>query len=150
VVPEPWRVVRDYAAVQLVEPPVAGSTDPEAVALGPNDASDMLELVGETDPGPFLERTIELGRYPGIRRDGALVAMAGERFHFDGWREISGVCTSPSYRGQGTASSHLGYLSHVPLLYLVLAVVGVPLAATAARWLLAGREPPAIARTVIQ
>jgi putative ABC transport system permease protein len=38
----------------------------------------------------------------------------------------------------------------VPILYLVLAVVGVPLAATAAGWLLAGREPPAIARTVIE
>jgi putative ABC transport system permease protein len=44
----------------------------------------------------------------------------------------------------------LGYLSDVPILYLVLAVVGVPLAATAAGWLLAGREPPAIARTVIE
>ena len=44
----------------------------------------------------------------------------------------------------------LGYLSHVPVLYLTLAVVGVPLAATAAGWLLAGREPPTIARTVIE
>jgi putative ABC transport system permease protein len=44
----------------------------------------------------------------------------------------------------------LGYLSDVPVLYLGLAVVGVPLAATAAGWLLAGREPPAIARTVIE
>ena len=44
----------------------------------------------------------------------------------------------------------LGYLSHVPFMYLALAVVGVPLAAAAAGWLLAGREPPAIARTVIE
>jgi putative ABC transport system permease protein len=44
----------------------------------------------------------------------------------------------------------LGYLSDVPVFYLVLAVVGVPLVATAAGWLLAGREPPAIARTVIE
>ena len=44
----------------------------------------------------------------------------------------------------------LGYLSDVPVLYLALAVVGVPLAAAAAGWLLAGREPPAIARTVIE
>jgi putative ABC transport system permease protein len=43
----------------------------------------------------------------------------------------------------------LGYLSHVPALYLGLAVIGVPLAAIAAGWLLAGREPPAIARTVL-
>jgi putative ABC transport system permease protein len=44
----------------------------------------------------------------------------------------------------------LGYLSDVPVLYLVLAVIGVPLAATAAGWLFAGREPPAIARRVIE
>jgi putative ABC transport system permease protein len=44
----------------------------------------------------------------------------------------------------------LGYLSDVPVLYLALAVIGVPLAAAAAGWLLAGREPPAIARPVIE
>ena len=44
----------------------------------------------------------------------------------------------------------LGYLGRIPLLPLVLIVVGVPLAAAAAGWLLAGREPPAIARTAIE
>jgi putative ABC transport system permease protein len=44
----------------------------------------------------------------------------------------------------------LDYLSDVPYLYLALVVVGVPLAAVAAGWLLAGREPPAIARAVIE
>jgi putative ABC transport system permease protein len=47
-------------------------------------------------------------------------------------------------------SDDLGYLSHVPVGYLALAVAGVPLAAVAAGWLLAGREPPAIARAVIE
>jgi putative ABC transport system permease protein len=44
----------------------------------------------------------------------------------------------------------LSYLSDVPFLYLALAVVGVPVLATVAGWLLAGREPPAIARTAIE
>jgi putative ABC transport system permease protein len=44
----------------------------------------------------------------------------------------------------------LSYLSDVPVLYLALAVIGVPLAAAAAGWLVAGREPPAIARTAIE
>ena len=44
----------------------------------------------------------------------------------------------------------VGYLRDVPILYLSLAVIGVPLAAAAAGWLLSGREPPAIARTVIE
>jgi len=44
----------------------------------------------------------------------------------------------------------LGYLSRIPVLSLVLIVVGVPLTAAAAGWLLAGREAPAIARPVIE
>jgi putative ABC transport system permease protein len=49
-----------------------------------------------------------------------------------------------------TFRDDLGYLSTVPFLYLGLAVVGVPLVAAAAGWLVAGREPPAVARTVIE
>jgi putative ABC transport system permease protein len=51
-----------------------------------------------------------------------------------------------------TATYHddLAYLRDVPVVHLALAVIGVPLAATAAGWLLAGREPPAIARTAIE
>jgi putative ABC transport system permease protein len=49
-----------------------------------------------------------------------------------------------------TYHDDLGYLSDVPVLYLVLAVVGVPLCAAAAGWIIAGREPPAIARPVIE
>ena len=45
---------------------------------------------------------------------------------------------------------NLGYLKDVPVLYLALAVLGVPLAAAAAGWLAAGREPPAIARPAIE
>jgi predicted GNAT family acetyltransferase len=70
----------------------------------------MLALVAETEPGPFLARTVELGNYLGIRRGGALVAMAGERFHLDGWTEISAVCTRPDHRGQGLAAQLMGAL----------------------------------------
>ena len=44
----------------------------------------------------------------------------------------------------------LGYLSDVPIFYLALAILGVPLAAAAAGWLVAGREPSVIARAVIE
>jgi predicted GNAT family acetyltransferase len=56
-------------------------------------------------------RTIELGDYLGVRCDGALVAMAGERFRLDGWTEISAVCTKPGYRGRGLASRLIGALT---------------------------------------
>jgi putative ABC transport system permease protein len=44
----------------------------------------------------------------------------------------------------------LGYLARVPLLPLALIILGVPLAAAGAGWLLAGREPPVIRLAAIE
>jgi ribosomal protein S18 acetylase RimI-like enzyme len=103
--PDSWRGGSDsMAGVQLVATTLRGEQDPEAVPLGPADVPAMLDLVKRTRPGPFLPRTVEMGSYVGIRRDGALVAMAGERLRPPGWTEISAVCTDPAYRGQGLAT----------------------------------------------
>ncbi|WP_127359391.1 GNAT family N-acetyltransferase [Actinacidiphila soli] len=102
--PGEWEVEFHAEGVQLVDESVAAAPDEEAVRLGPGDVPEMLALVERTRPGPFLPRTIEMGTYLGIRRDGALVAMAGERLHPPGWTEISAVCTDDAYRGQGLAS----------------------------------------------
>ena len=64
----------------------------------------MLALIELTEPGPFRPRTIELGGYVGIFHDDELVAMAGQRMHPPGYREISAVCTHPSARRRGYAS----------------------------------------------
>ncbi|MDI2128517.1 GNAT family N-acetyltransferase [Yinghuangia seranimata] len=72
--------------------------------LGAADVPDVLALVERTKPGPFLPRTIELGTYVGVRVDGRLVAMAGERLHPPGWTEISAVCTDTDQRGRGLAT----------------------------------------------
>jgi ribosomal protein S18 acetylase RimI-like enzyme len=103
--PTDWEVIAEFPAVQLVDDGVVGVEDPEAVALGPADVPEMLDLVARTQPGPFLPRTVELGAYLGIRRDGVLVAMAGERLHPPGWTEISAVCTDPDFRGQGLGTA---------------------------------------------
>jgi ribosomal protein S18 acetylase RimI-like enzyme len=102
--PASLQVMRTVELVQMVGENVLGCPDPEAVTMGEGDVPEILELVRQTEPGPFFERTIELGKYVGIRRKGALVAMAGERLRFEGWTEISAVCTSPAYRGHGLAS----------------------------------------------
>lgn len=101
--PEDWEMVFHVPGVQLVGDGVAAAPDDEAVRLGPADVPEMLDLVARTEPGPFLPRTIELGVYLGIRRQGELVAMAGERLRPPGWTEISAVCTDPRARGQGLA-----------------------------------------------
>ncbi len=108
--PEGWRAVQAFDLVQMIEEQVSGNDRAEAILLGAADVPEMLELVAQTEPGPFLKRTIELGDYLGIRRAGTLVAMAGERFRLDGWTEISAVCTKPGHRGQGLASGLMGAL----------------------------------------
>ena len=49
-----------------------------------------------------------------------------------------------------TYSDDLGYLGRIPVLPLAVMVVGVPLTAAAAGWLLAGRQPSTIARPAIE
>jgi predicted GNAT family acetyltransferase len=102
--PRSLKVNRTFELVQMIGEQVSGNHDPDAITLGAADVPEMLELVRLTEPGPFFQRTIELGKYVGIRRRGALAAMAGERLRFDGWTEISAVCTAPTHRGQGLAS----------------------------------------------
>ncbi|MFD4366698.1 GNAT family N-acetyltransferase [Rhodococcus sp. NPDC058521] len=76
----------------------------EVVELDADDAPEMLRLVELTRPGPFWRRTHELGSYLGVRDNGRLVAMAGERLRPPGWTEISAVCTAPEVRGRGHAA----------------------------------------------
>jgi len=100
--PDRWPVTR-HIRLQMIDESVNGAHWADAIRLAAADVPDMLALVASTDPGPFLPRTVELGTYLGVRRNGALVAMAGERLHPPGWSEISAVCTRPEYRGQGLA-----------------------------------------------
>lgn len=110
-VPQTWKALQEFEVVQMIGEQVSGVDEPEAISLGTADVPEMLELVRQTDPGPFRERTIELGDFVGIRRDGRIVAMAGERLRFDGWTEISAVCTAPTHRGHGMASRLVGALT---------------------------------------
>ncbi|MFC7529643.1 GNAT family N-acetyltransferase [Actinoplanes sp. GCM10030250] len=97
-----WETESVMHGVQMVGQSMTGVEDPEAVALTEHDVPEMLELVARAQPGPFRKRTIDLGRYLGIRApDGRLIAMGGERLRMPGWTEVSAVCTDPEFRGQG-------------------------------------------------
>jgi predicted GNAT family acetyltransferase len=90
--------------VQMVDVDLVKEPDPAAVRLTFDDVPEILDLVARTQPGPFRSRTTELGTYLGIRQDGRLIALAGERLHPAGWTEISAVCTDPEFRGHGLAT----------------------------------------------
>ncbi|WP_433604612.1 GNAT family N-acetyltransferase [Dactylosporangium sp. CA-139114] len=110
--PPSWEVVEDAGGVQLLDVAVDARPDPEAVVLGAADVPEILDLVARTKPGPFRQRTIELGTYLGIRREGRLIALAGERLRLEGWTEISAVCTDAAFRGQGLATRLVRAVAH--------------------------------------
>jgi predicted GNAT family acetyltransferase len=104
-----YQMVAIRNASRLAEParpgsPVSLLSPVSLIPLGAADAADMLDLVARTQPGPFARRTCEMGRYLGIRDEGRLIAMAGERMCIDGYVEISAVCVDDAYRGKGLAA----------------------------------------------
>ncbi|MFF2083501.1 GNAT family N-acetyltransferase [Nocardia sp. NPDC058176] len=103
VPPPGWTVIEEFRSVQLDGTGLRVATDPELEILTAADVPEILELIARTEPGPFAPRTIEMGTYLGLRVDGRLVAMAGERMHPPGWTEISAVCTDAEFRGRGFA-----------------------------------------------
>ncbi len=68
------------------------------------DTPEMIELAALTKPGPFFARTHALGTFWGVKENGRLIAMAGERMKIPGMTEVSGVCTHPDHRGRGLAA----------------------------------------------
>jgi predicted GNAT family acetyltransferase len=88
----------------VAEAPVIREPAFAYVRLTDVDAPEMLALATLTRPGPFFARTHCLGDFFGVRVDGRLVAMAGERMKVEGFTEVSGVCTHPDHRGKGYAA----------------------------------------------
>ncbi|MEW9806318.1 GNAT family N-acetyltransferase [Mesorhizobium sp. ZMM04-5] len=102
VAPPGFAVSMTADAVQMVATrDMAEVDDPRIEQLGEADAAEMLELATLTKPGPFTLKAQALGGFWGVREDGRLIAMAGERLKMDGLTEVSGVCTHPDFRGQG-------------------------------------------------
>lgn len=104
VVPDGMVATTTAAVVQLVaeRPAVVGHED-RIEQLGAADIEAMLALAELTKPGPFSRGALSFGDFWGVRENGRLVAMAGERMKLDGFSEISGVCVHPDSRGRGFA-----------------------------------------------
>ena len=106
--PPGWETVSAHPIVQMmaermVAPePVANS---EIVPLGIADAVEMLALVEIAKPGPFGPNTVLLGGYWGVRHEGRLIAMAGERLSLPGFVELSAICVHPDARGTGLGAA---------------------------------------------
>lgn len=112
--PASFNVVLADTGEQMVGAPVETPADGvDIIALGAADVPEMIELTALTKPGPFSTRTHELGTFLGIRADGRLVAMIGERMKPAHYTEITAVCVHPSHRGRGYGQMLLSAISRL-------------------------------------
>ena len=106
--PAGTRVVRVAPLLQMVadNPAPLREDDGPFVALGPDYVAEMTDLALATEPGPWGPLTHRYGQFWGLREQGRLLAMAGERMRpAPGLAEVSGVCTWPDQRGRGLAGA---------------------------------------------
>lgn len=112
-VPAGWRLEALAELAQMVCPAPIETIDGEVIdRLSTPHRDEVLVLTALVYPHYFRARTMELGRYFGIHRDGQLAAMAGERLGTEHHQEISAVCTHPDHTGRGHARRLLAWLSN--------------------------------------
>jgi predicted GNAT family acetyltransferase len=110
--PAEFRIVLAETGEQMIGTPAQSAiAGVETVRLGVDDVPAMMALTELTKPGPFSARTHELGTFLGIRIDGELVAMAGERMKPAEYTEMTAVCVHPDHRGRGYGQLLLGAIS---------------------------------------
>jgi GNAT superfamily N-acetyltransferase len=73
----------------------------DVIDLDGSFAEQMFELAKLCNPGPFAEKTNEIGPFIGIVKDDRLIAMMGERFRMPSFTEMTALSTHPDYRGRG-------------------------------------------------
>jgi ribosomal protein S18 acetylase RimI-like enzyme len=111
--PKTWIAEQPVPIAQMLCSSRLPMTDgPPIAKLSPSQVGDMLALTALVYPHYFRPRTIEMGRYFGIYDGEVLAAMAGERMGFEGYREISAVCTHPDHTGRGHARRLMALLNN--------------------------------------
>ena len=109
--PEGWCQLREAPLLQMVcQDGATPSARHPWNTLTEVDVPEMVALAELTQPGPFGTQTYQMGTYLGIREQGSLAAMAGERLRVPGYAEISAVCTHPDHVGKGYAASLMSVL----------------------------------------
>jgi ribosomal protein S18 acetylase RimI-like enzyme len=107
--PAGFKILLAETGEQMIGTPAASPiAGVDTVTLGADDVPAMMGLTELTKPGPFSARTHELGIFLGIKVDGQLVAMAGERMKPANYTEITAVCVHPDHRGRGYGQMLLG------------------------------------------
>jgi len=112
-VPPGTREVKRAILAQMVAggaPPEPRGGEPAILRLGEADAAEMAALAHHAKPGPWGPKTRHYGPFFGIRENGRLLAMAGQRILVPGMAEVSGVSTWEDCRGRGYARTLIGHV----------------------------------------
>ncbi len=113
VLPHGFVAATAASAVQMILRRTPAKVSDERIELLTEaDAPEMLALATLTKPGPFTLRAQALGAFFGVKIDGRLAAMAGERMKLDGYTEISGVCAHPDFQGRGFGRLLSVFMTH--------------------------------------
>ncbi len=112
-----WRIEQSVPIAQMIRrTPLEVPDGLETIELvRERHIADMLALTALVYPHYFRPRTVAMGRYFGIYDGARLAAMAGERMHCEGHREISAVCTHPDFLGRGHARRLIALLTNAIL-----------------------------------
>jgi ribosomal protein S18 acetylase RimI-like enzyme len=103
-VPNGLELVFAKTGEQMIGTPAgAPNSTADIVRLDASDVPAMAELVALTNPGPFAARTHTLGTFLGIKIEGRLAAMIGERMKPGTYTEMTAICVHPDFRGRGYA-----------------------------------------------
>lgn len=128
-IPAGWIIQVTRPLLQMVcqrSNMTAHAEAPTLVRLEDQHIPAMIDLTSRTNPGPFLERTIDFGNYEGVFHDGQLAAMTGQRLQPDPYTEVSAVCTDPAFTGRGYAAAlirsqaeHIRQEGRIPFLHVL-------------------------------
>ena len=115
--PASWKIEKELDCVQMIcEHPVPTREYENIIHLLTSAESRALyDLIQLVQPGYYVELTRLLGRYFGIYAKDQLVAVAGERLRFDGYTEVSGICTLPDFTGRQLAHQLTTHVTNLNL-----------------------------------
>lgn len=132
--PEQLKKLMQFDTAQMIrlKPPIDFDSKclDSVIELEDKDIEQMQALADLTRPGPFTYRTIQFGKFYGIKSGDKLVAMTGQRMSMQNedciFTEVSGVCTHPDFQGRGyakalvnRAASGLESLGQIPFLHVL-------------------------------
>jgi GNAT superfamily N-acetyltransferase len=87
----------------IIDSPIDLEIQEHIIQLTSENEAVLVKLVNLVQPGYFKNKTIQLGDYHGIVKNGDLVAVTGERMKMNDFTEVSAIITHPNHTRKGYA-----------------------------------------------